>query len=290
MTFLAKFERRGHAGLSVVWAALRHRNFRLFWTGQCVSLVGTWMQNMAQSWLVLELTHSPFLLGVVGALQFTPSLLFALVAGVIADRMPKRILLLFTQSASMLLALILGLLIFFDVVQYWQVAILAFLLGTIHTIDMPARQSFIIELVGREDLMNAIALNSFIFNAARIIGPAVAGLVITYLGIAACFFLNAASFVFVLGGLLLMRLEHQAAVQEEQVDVLKDIREGLGYIRRTPIVFSTAMNFNVLVPVFAREVLHREAQGFGFLMSAMGVGAFLGALTLAYFSHRGPRP
>lgn len=179
---------------------------------------------------------------------------------------------------------------FFDVVQYWHVAILAFLLGTIHTIDMPARQSFIIELVGREDLMNAIALNSFIFNAARIIGPAVAGLVITYLGIAACFFLNAASFVFVLGGLLLMRLEHQAAVQEEQVDVLKDIREGLGYIRRTPIVFSTAMNFNVLVPVFAREVLHREAQGFGFLMSAMGVGAFLGALTLAYFSHRGPRP
>ncbi|MDQ0285477.1 MFS family permease [Desulfofundulus luciae] len=286
-------------GIKAIISSLRHRNFRLFWTGQCISLVGTWMQNMAQSWLVLELTGSPFLLGLVGGLQFVPLLFFALIAGAVADRLPKRPLLLFTQGMSMLFALVLGLLTLYNVVQYWHVAVLAFLLGTINALDMPARQAFIIELVGREDLMNAIALNSSIFNGARIIGPAVAGLVISTVGIAACFLANAASFLFVLGGLLLVRVRGEVDGREDHRNLWEDVHEGLAYIRSNSTVFTVlamvggmsalAMNFNVLVPVFAREVLHRQAQGFGFLMSATGLGAFAGALTVAYLSNRGPR-
>ncbi|SHJ39659.1 MFS transporter [Desulfofundulus thermosubterraneus] len=292
-------EQKKSPGFKAIISSLRHRNFRLFWTGQCISLVGTWMQNMAQSWLVLELTGSPFLLGLVGALQFIPLLLFALFTGVVVDRLPKRPLLLFAQGMSMLIALVLGLLTLFNVVQYWHVAVLAFLLGTMHSLDMPARQAFIIELVGRDDLMNAIALNSSVFNGARIIGPAVAGLVISTVGIAACFLANAASFLFVLGGLLLIQVQEDKDVREGHKKLWEDVREGLAYIRSNPTVFTVlamvgsmstlAINFNVLVPVFAREVLHREAQGFGFLMSATGLGAFMGALTLAYLSNRGPR-
>lgn len=193
-------------------ASLHHRNYRLFWTGQCFSLVGTWIQNMAQSWLVLELTGSPFLLGLMGAFQFGPILLFSLFAGVVADRFPKRKLIIFTQSANMILALILGLLTLFRVVKYWQVALLAFLLGTVNTLDVPARQSFMIELVGKKDLMNAIALNSSIFNGARILGPALAGLIIAQVNIAACFLINSASFLAVLAGLFMMRVEEERPV------------------------------------------------------------------------------
>ncbi|MCL6636268.1 MAG: MFS transporter [Peptococcaceae bacterium] len=292
-------EQRKRPGFKTIISSLRHRNFRLFWTGQCISLVGTWMQNMAQSWLVLELTGSPFLLGLVGALQFVPLLLFALFTGAVADRLPKRPLLLFAQGMSMLIALVLGLLTLFNVVQYWHVAVLAFLLGAMHALDMPVRQAFIVELVGRDDLMNAIALNSSVFNGARIIGPAVAGLVISTVGIAACFLANAASFLFVLGGLLLVRVREEVDGRGGHQNLWEDVREGLVYIRSNQTVFTVlamvggmsvlAMNFNVLVPVFAREVLHRQAQGFGFLMSATGLGAFAGALTLAYLSHRGPR-
>ncbi|MBE3586224.1 MAG: MFS transporter [Thermoanaerobacter sp.] len=296
---MSRGERKKDPGIKTMLSSLRHRNFRLFWMGQCVSLVGTWMQNMAQSWLVLELTGSPFLLGLVGALQFIPLLLFALFTGAVADRLPRRPLLLFTQGMSMLIALVLGLLTLFHVVQYWHVAVLAFLLGTMNSLDMPARQAFVIELVGREDLMNAIALNSSVFNGARIIGPAVAGLVINTAGIAACFLANAASFLFVLAGLLLIRLNEEKVAREEQKNLWEEVREGLIYIRSSPVVFivltmvgamsTLTFNFNVLVPVFARDVLHWEAQGFGFLMSATGLGAFAGALTLAYLSNRGPR-
>lgn len=280
-------------------SALRHRNFRLFWIGQCFSLVGTWMQNMAQSWLVLELTGSPFLLGLMGAFQFGPILLFSLVAGVAADRLPKRKLIIFTQAANMVLALILGLLTLFGVVRYWQVALLAFLLGTVNTLDMPARQSFVIELVGKKDLMNAIALNSSVFNGARIVGPAVAGLTIARVGIAACFLINAASFLAVLAGLFMMRL-NEAPVRAVERNLPGEIRGGIGYILKTPEILyllvllgsisALAMNFNVLVPVYARDVLHREAQGFGLMMSAVGTGALAGALMLAYLSRYGPRP
>ena len=283
---------------AAAWAALRHRNFRIFWLGQMVSLIGTWMQNMAQAWLVLDLTGSPFLLGLVGAAQFGPFLLFSLLAGVAADRLPRRRLLILTQFIMMALALGLGTVTWLGLVRYWHVLLFATLVGITHTFDVPGRQSFYVELVGREDLMNAIALNSSIFNAARIVGPAAAGLVIGYFGTAACFFLNAASFLAVLTGLCMMRVE-KAKVAKQDGDVWSKIREGLGYIRSTPAVLYpmvmmgaisiTAMNFQVLVPAFARIVLEQDARGYGFLMSAHGLGALAGAVSLAFLSHGGPR-
>lgn len=283
---------------AAAWSALRHRDFRLFWLGQMVSLIGTWMQTMAQAWLVLDLTGSPFLLGLVGAVQFGPFLLFSLLAGVAADRFPKRRLLIVTQCTLMILALGLGTVTWLGLARYWHVLVFAALVGITNTFDLPGRQSFYVELVGREDLMNAIALNSSIFNAARIVGPAAAGLVIGYFGTAACFFLNAASFLAVLAGLFLMRVEEKR-VEDQNAGVLTNIREGLGFIKRTPAVYYPilimgamsvfAMNFQVLVPAFARIVLEQDARGYGFLMSAHGLGALVGAVSLAFFSQSGPR-
>ncbi|MHB8158848.1 MAG: MFS transporter, partial [Desulfocucumaceae bacterium] len=279
-------------------SALGHRNFRLFWTGQCLSLIGGWMQYMAQAWLVLELTNSPFLLGLLMAFQFGPTLLFSLHAGVVADRFPKRKLIIFTQSANMVLALVLGLLVLYGAVKFWQVALLACLLGISNTLDVPARQSFIIEMVGKKDLMNAIALNSTIFNGARIIGPALAGLVIAKVDIAACFLINSASFLAVLVGLFMMKLEDLPGSGKNS-DFTGDIKSGVAYIFKTPEVFyplallgclsAFVMNFQVLVPVYARNVLGMEAQGFGLAMTAVGTGAFAGAAFLAYLSRFGPR-
>lgn len=279
------------------WAALRHRNYRIFWSGQMVSLAGTWMQNMAQAWLVLELTGSPFLLGLLGASQFGPFLLFSLLAGVAADRFSKHRLLILIQLILLVLALLLGTLTWLNLIQYWHVLIIAFLVGTANAFDLPVRQSFYVELVGRDDLMNAIALNSSIFNGARVVGPAAAGLVIVYYGIEACFFLNAASFLAVLAGLLLMRVD--GAVMEGKGSVFFNIREGLDFIKVTPAVYYPmalmavmsifAMNFQVLIPAFARIVLEQDASGFGFLMSAHGLGALLGSVGLAFVSHGGPR-
>ncbi|MFZ5644600.1 MAG: MFS transporter [Bacillota bacterium] len=279
-------------------AALRHRNFRLFWAGQCVSLVGGWMQYMAQAWLVLEMTGSAFLLGIIWACQFGPTLLFSLPAGVIADRFPKRKLIILTQCANMLLALILGLLVLSGEVRYWHVAVLALLLGISNTLDVPARQSFVVEMVGREDLMNAIALNSSIFNAARIIGPALAGLVIAQTGTAACFLINSASFLPVLAGLFMMSIKDSAGNREGK-DFRGELIGGLSYIRKTPEVFyplvllgclsAFSMNFHVLVPVYAKDILHREAQEFGFMMTAVGAGAFVASGALAVLSSFGPR-
>ena len=177
------------------FAALRHRNYRLFWFAQLVSLSGTWMHAVAQGWLVLELTDQPFWLGAVGAAGTLPVLAFALLGGVAADRLPKRSLLIATQSVSTILALGLGLLARGGQVQVWQVLVVALLLGTANALDLPARQSFVVEMVGREDLLNAIALNSPTFNAARVVGPAVAGLIIAAAGTATCFLINAASFI-----------------------------------------------------------------------------------------------
>lgn len=280
-------------------AALRHRNFRIFWTGQLISLIGTWMQNLAQGWLVLTLTDSPLLLGVVSAVQFTPMLLFSLLAGVIADRLPKRKILLLTQSGSALTALTLGLLVLTNRVRYWHVLVIAGILGTINSLDNPTRQSFIVELVGKRDLMNAIVLNSTAFNGARIIGPAIAGLAINKLGIAVCFLVNAASYLAVICGLLALRVQDVAKDKESETLVFSKIKEGLQYIRKTPIILRSlvlmvlisifAMNFNVLIPVLARDTLGLQADGYGFLLSAMGVGSLVGAVFMALVSHLGPQ-
>src|SRR5207302_5408241 len=192
-------------GLLRAFLALRHRNFRLFWSGQLISLIGTWMQSTGQAWLVLELTHSAWWLGMVGALQFLPVMLLSLFGGVVADRVPKRKVLLFTQSFAMLQAAILWMLIVTGAIQLWHVLVLASLLGLTNSLDMPTRQAFVAEMVGREDLPNAIALNSSLFNMARMVGPGIGGLIIAWLGVAPLFLLNSLSFLPVVTGLALIK-------------------------------------------------------------------------------------
>jgi predicted MFS family arabinose efflux permease len=273
--------------------ALGHRDFRLFWCGQLVSLIGTWMQSVGQAWLVLELTNSPFRLGVIGALQFGPILLFSFLSGAISDRVRKRRLLLGTQAALMLQAFTLAALVGSGRVQFWHVAVLAALYGLATTLDMPSRQSYIAHLVPRGDLMNAIALNSAVFNGARVVGPAVAGLLVARYGTAAAFLMNGASFIAVLAALAAIRTEG-APSPRRGVGLRAEIAEGVRYAAGTPrvalvmsllvVVSLFVVNMNVLVPLIARDVLHEGAHGFGLLMAALGVGAVAGALAVAALS------
>ena len=270
--------------------AFRHRDFRLFWGGQLVSLIGTWMQSVGQSWLVLELTGSPLQLGIVNALQFTPILLLSPVGGALSDRLGKRRILLVTQAAMMVQALVLALLVRGGHVQYWHVALLAAIYGLGRAVDIPARQAFITDLVGRPDLPNAVALNSVVFNGARIVGPSVAGLLIARYDVAMAFFLNAASFVAVLAALLAMRTEGLPD-PAGKLGIRQGLIGAVNYAATTPpvgfiltllvVVSLLGLNFNVVVPLIARDVLHQGAQGFGLLMSALGAGAVVGAGALA---------
>ena len=281
-------------GMTRGFIALRHRNFRLFFWGQLVSLIGTWMQSLGQQWLVYVLTNgSAFSLGIVSAFQFLPVLLFSLWGGVVVDRVPKRRLIICTQTASLLLALVLGLLTWAGVVQIWHVYLLAFLLGTVNAFDMPARQAFVVEMVGREDLMNAIALNASIFNGSRVLGPAVGAVIIAVVGIAGCFFLNALSFVAVLVGLFLMRLPPAAGPSPARRNALGQIGEGLRYIRsdrRVLLVFLLVSfisvfaipSYTTLMPVIADQVLHVGVSGLGTLTSCLAVGSVIAAVGLAY--------
>jgi len=278
--------------------AFRHKNYRLFWYGQGISLSGTWMQTTAQAWLVYELTKSPFLLGLIGALQFTPVMLFSLVAGVYLDRFPKKKIIMVTQAVSMVLALLMTVLVFTEAVQFWHIAVIVVILGFVNTLDMPTRQSFMIELVGKTHLTSAIALNSVTFNGARIIGPALGGILIANFGIAFCFLFNALSFMAVIVSVYMIK-NLKVRTDENNVvrkTVLKEIKEGLSYIRSKAILFrpllfvaivsTFAINFNVIIPVFAKTVLKTEAQGFGFLLSALGIGSVIGALSVAIYSHK----
>lgn len=278
--------------------ALNHRDFRRFWTGQLVSLVGTWMQSVGQAWLVLELTNSPFKLGLIGTLQFGPMLCFSFLAGAIADRVPKRRLIVGTQTALMLQAFSLSALAWTGHVQYWHVAVLATLYGLANTLDMPTRQSFIVEMVGKDDLMNAIALNSAMFNGARIVGPAAAGLLVAQYGVAPAFLLNGVSFLAVIIALFGIRAEGLPQAGS-RASVVQDILAGVRYALGTPLVslilsllLSVSLfviNYSVLVPLLARDVLHESAQGFGLLMAALGVGAVAGAMALAVLGSGRPR-
>lgn len=270
-------------------SALSFRDFRLFWFGQLISLSGTWMQSVAQGWLVYRLTKSPLYLGMVAAAGALPILLFTLIGGIIADRFPKRNILLVTQALSIVPALLLGTLTSLGVVHVWQVAVLAALLGTINAIDIPARQSFLIEMVGKGHVVNAIALNSAAFNGARIIGPMIAGLSIQYFGLPACFFINAASFIAVIVALANMEARGDIFVKSE--GAINDFKKGLAFIRgegeikRTMAligIFSlVGLPYITLLPIFAEEVFHRGAQGLGFLVGASGVGALTAALGIA---------
>ena len=281
------------------FAALKHKNFRYYWFGMCISTTGTWMQNIAQPWLAYRLTDSPFLLSLIGALQYTPVLLLSLFAGVIIDRIRKKNLLIITQSASMVITLVLALLTWTGRVQYWHILLTATALGFVNTLDMPTRQTFLIELTGKEDLMDAIALNSAVFNTARIIGPAIASLVMGYFGVAVCFFANSVSFAAVLISLFFIKPVAMEKPSEKKRNMIKEIKEGLGYIYSNEVLFTAllilavvgtfAPNFSVLVPVFADRVLHQQETGFGFLMSLLGVGSFLGAMVIATMSAAGPK-
>lgn len=272
------------------FTALRHRNFRLFFIGQSISLIGTWMQSLAQGWLVLKLTNSAFLLSLVQAVGSLPILFLSLIGGVVADRVVKRNLLLVTQTLSMLLALVLAILVSLDVVKAWHVIVLAGMMGVVNTFDVPGRQSFIIEMVGREDLMNGIALNSAVFNGARIIGPSIAGLLIGFVGLAACFYLNSVSFLAVIIGLMMMKVDGNNGKRQNR-PLLKELREGLSYVRHSPsillftlmvgITSLLAVPYIALMPIFARDVLKIGAKGLGVMMAFAGVGALIGALSVA---------
>ena len=300
----ADYEKQQVKGLLRTFLALRHRNFRLFWFGQLISLIGTWMQSIGQAWLVLELTHSAWLLGVVGALQFLPVMLLSLFGGVLADRLPKRKVLLFTQSFAMLQAVLIWALVASGQVHIWHVLVLAALLGLTNSLDMPTRQAFVVEMVGREDLPNAIALNSSLFNMARIVGPGIGGLIIAWLGVAPLFLLNAISFIAVIIGLALIDMNHLYALAKRpnvsldtvKQSTLQSLREGLAYVIRTPsvlliiavvgVISLFGINFNVILPLFATDVLHAGPEGFGFISAAFGLGSLFSALWLAWGNNK----
>ncbi|MGD0828427.1 MAG: MFS transporter [Desulfobaccales bacterium] len=274
---------------SGTFKALRHRNFQLFFTGQLISLTGSWMQSVAFSWLVLVLTNSALYLGLVGALQTLPVLLFSFLGGVVADYTSKLRLMFITQTALLLLALALGLLVDLQLIKIWDLCLIVFLSGTVMAFDIPARQAFIVQLVGKPDLPNAIALNSSLFNATRVMGPAVGGVVIAAAGMANCFYLNAASFLAVLLALALLKLPAARPVPwmplwhawKELGDYLWTRRELRLILLLMTLVAVLAMPYYVLLPMLARNTLGVGPSGFGILMGASGLGAFLGGLTLA---------
>jgi len=284
--------------------ALRHRNFQLFFSGQLISLIGTWMQTVAQSWLVYRMTGSGLLLGSVGFASQIPVFLVAPIGGITADRGNRQRIVIGTQTASMILAFVLAALTLSHKIQVWHIFVLAALLGVVNAFDIPGRQSFLVDMVGKEDLMNAIALNSSMFNGARVIGPAVAGVLVARLGEGWCFFVNGVSYIAVIAGLMLMNV-HAPARASAKTSPLEHIIEGFQFVRHTApirtlllllgLVSVTGMPYVVLMPIFADKILHNGGQEFasligshdlgavrlGILMGAAGVGALLGALTLA---------
>jgi MFS family permease len=270
--------------------ALQHRNFQLFFSGQLISLVGTWMQSIAESWLVYRKTGSALQLGAVGFASQIPVFLVAPLGGIVADRFNRRRIVIGTQISSMILALVFATLTLTGVIQVWHIFVLAALLGVVNAFDIPARQSFLVDMVGRDDLMNAIALNSTMFNGARIVGPAVAGILVVRIGEGWCFLANGLSYIAVISGLLMMRVMKPARLASHG-PALTHLIEGYRFARHTApirslllllgLVSLVAMPYTVLMPVFADQILHGGARGLGILMGATGVGAMLGALTLA---------
>lgn len=270
--------------------ALRHRNFQLFFSGQLISLIGTWMDNIAEGWLVYRLTHSPFLLGVATFAGQIPVFLLAPLGGMIADRWDRRKVVIGTQSASMVIAFTLATLTLAGKITVWEVIVLAACMGAVNAVDIPTRQAFLVQMVGRDDLMNAIALNSSMFNAARVVGPSIAGLLVAWKGEGWCFLINAVSYIAVIAGLIAMKIER--TVREVHVgSPLEHIAEGFRYARDTApiraillliaLVSLVAAPYAVLMPIFAARILHGNARTLGVLMGATGVGAVTGALMLA---------
>ena len=278
---------------SSTFRALRHRNFQLFFAGQFISLTGTWMQSVAQSWLVYRLTGSVILLGAVGFASQIPVFLIAPFGGSVADRMDRRRILVITQSVAMSLAAVLAVLTLTGSIQIWHLFVVAVGFGVANAFDIPTRQAFVAEMVGRDDLINAIALNSSMFNGARIVGPAIAGILVAAVGEGWCFFGNAVSYIAVITGLLMMKVN--STPRKRESSALSDIAEGFGYVAKTrPIralllllglVSLTAMPYAVLMPVFADQYLGGGSSTLGYLMGASGIGALIAALSLATRKH-----
>jgi MFS family permease len=280
------------SGIKILLRSLQSRNYRLFVAGQSVSLVGTWMQQVAMSWLVYRLTGSAFLLGVIGFASQIPTLVFAPVAGVLADRWNRRKLLIATQALALIQAALLATAVFTGTVQVWHLIILSLILGISNSIEIPVRQSFVIELVSkREDLSNAIALNSSMVQGARLIGPAIAGLLVASMGEGICFVLNSVSYLAVMVALIAMRIGPSPHKGKPHRNIFHELREGFSYafcfgpirsiLLLVAVVSLTGMPYSVLVPVFAKEILHGGAHTYGFLMTAGGCGAFIGTVYLA---------
>jgi MFS family permease len=276
--------------LSRFTRALRHRNYRLFFSGQLVSLIGSWMQSVAESWLVYRLTGSAALLGVAGFASQIPVLFLATIGGTVADRYHRHRIIVVTQITSMILPLVLAVLVFTGRVQVWHVFALAATLGVVNAFDVPARQAFVIEMVGKDDLVNAIALNSSIVNGARAIGPAIAGVLVAAFGEGWCFLLNGVSYIAVITGLLLMQLPPRMQAEHPK-KALTGITQGYRYVMNTMpvrdlllmvgLLSFAGQPFSTLMPIFAEEILHGGPRGLGLLMASAGVGSLAGALALA---------
>jgi MFS family permease len=273
------------------FAALKHRNFRLFWIGQIISLTGMWMHQAAQGWLVYTLTDSPFFLGLSGTAASAPILLFTLAGGVLVDRYSKRNIMLLSHAVLMFLAFTLAVLVVTGMVAVWHVLLIAFLIGTVHAIEIPTRQAFLIELVGREDLLNAIALNSSAFHAARMVGPAIAGFIMGPLGLSSCFFINSLSFFSIIVALLKMRFAPGDIKATQKSGVIKEFKEGITYMLHHSTICVLLISVGIIsffgfpyisfIPVYARDILHTGQKGLGMLMGCAGAGAFSGAVILA---------
>jgi MFS family permease len=285
-------------------SAFRHRNYRLFFGGQLVSLIGTWMTSVAQSWLILQLTGNPFDLGLLTVAQFGPVLVLGLFGGLIADGLPKRRTMYVTQTVAMGVSFLLFILAATHTVQVWEVFVLGAVMGVRNAVDMPTRQAFAVEMVGREDVGNAIALNSAMFNGARVVGPAIAGLVIGAFGVSLAFLVDAVSFLAVLLGLFLMNEQDLRPAprfdRPESVGaVFSNLADGLRYVRRTGLIMlaiaivgvvaTAGINFTILIPPLAADVLHVGASGYGFLMAASGLGSLVAALLIAFGGTRATR-
>jgi MFS family permease len=282
--------REGPSKFRIALRALRHPNYRLFFIGQLISLIGTWMQMVAQSWLVYRLTGSSLLLGTVGFASQIPVFLLAFIGGAVADRFNRHRVVIATQAASMILAFALAALTLTHAIHVWHVVVLAVLLGIVNAFDMPARQAFIVLLVEKNDLMNAIALNSSVFNGARVLGPAVAGILIAGIGEGWCFFANGVSYIAVIAGLLMMKLQPDRD-KDGGRSGLRNLLEGFRYAWRTrairvlllllALISVVGMPYSVLMPIFADKILHGGPRGLGILTGATGLGALIGAMSLA---------
>ncbi len=290
----------GHPRSHDRFSALYVRDFRIFWIGQLISFSGTWMQSVAQGWLVYDLTKSPFYLGLVAAASSLPVLLFTLIGGVVADRVPRKSLLLVTQTLSMIPAFLLGVLIQLKVVTVGEIVVIAFFLGLVNAFDIPGRQSFLSEMVQKGHLMNAIALNSAAFNGARIVGPVIAGIAIAAVGVAMCFYINAVSFLAAIIALMMIKGRRGEVPQAPEKRTLKgnltvlirDLYEGLCFVRcennifRIMLLVATFSLFGIpfvtFLPVFAEDILKVGPRGLGFLAGSSGVGALTAALLIAY--------